>query len=254
MRPRRGRVLPGGRLTRGRAGGERLTRGGRVLPGGPTVGARPVKARLGGGLLAAGLLAAGTAGCDDQLKYVPWFSAMTDHPSVQTYQEEPRPPVEGTVPVDGARAYGLLEADTALSSPLRATAWNVAWGRELYGQFCTPCHGPSGRGDGPVMMSERRPRGIPFTPAMDILSETARGRSDGYIWGMITEGRGLMPSYRRIPRDDRWHLVLYVRHLQAGGGATAATAEAASGGGMAGGADPAGTAGAAARSAAGEGR
>lgn len=207
---RRGRPVPaGGRLTRGRG-----ARG------------RPADRLLTGGLVAGGLLVAATAGCDDQLKYVPWFSAMTDHPSVQTYQEEPRPPVEGTVPVDGARAYGLLEADTALSSPLRATAGNVARGGELYGQFCTPCHGVSGRGDGPVMMSERRPRGFPFTPAMDILSETARGRSDGYIWGIVTEGRGLMPSYRRIPRDDRWHLVLYVRHLQQRGGGAAGDAGA----------------------------
>ncbi|MFQ5679985.1 MAG: c-type cytochrome [Gemmatimonadota bacterium] len=175
-------------------------------------------------LVVGDLLAAGVAGCDNQLKYVPWFSSMSRQPAVETFEEPPRPPVEGTVPVDGHRTYTLVEADTALFNPLRATAENVSRGQTLFGQFCTPCHGTSGRGDGPVILSERRPRGIPGTPAMNLHSETARDRSDGYIWGVIAEGRGLMPSYRRIPPGERWHLVLYVRHLQQTGGAGAAVA------------------------------
>lgn len=157
------------------------------------------------------------SGCDDQIKYVPWFETMSRQPAIETFEEAPRTPPEGTVPLGARRTYGLLEADTALTNPLRATAENVASGRELFGQFCTPCHGASGQGDGPVIMSPDRPRGIPYTPAMDLHAEAAKGRSDGYMWGMITEGRGLMPSYRRIPRDERWHVVLYVRHLQQAG-------------------------------------
>jgi catechol 2,3-dioxygenase-like lactoylglutathione lyase family enzyme len=38
--------------------------------------------------------------------------------------------------------------------------------------------------------------------------------SDGYIWGMIRNGRGLMPSYNRIEELERWDVVNYLRGLQ----------------------------------------
>lgn len=172
----------------------------------------------------AGFATALLAGCDDQVKYVPWFSAMVQQPAIETFEEAPWPAPEGSVPVDGEPSHGLLEADTALANALRATSENVARGRALFGQFCTPCHGVSGEGDGPVILSDARPRGIPPTPALDLHSDRAQGFSDGYLWGMITNGRGLMPSYRRIPRDERWHIVLYVRHLQQTGGDAVGTA------------------------------
>lgn len=184
----------------------------------------------GGAIALAGIGLAALSGCDDQIKYVPWFDSMSQQPAVETYEEAPRRPPEGAVSLRDAPAYTLSEAD-ALSNPLRATSENVARGRVLFGQFCTPCHGAAGRGDGPVIMSEERPRGIPGTPALDLHSETSRGRSDGYMWGMITEGRGLMPSYRRIPAGDRWHLVLYVRHLQQTGGEAATAGRGGEAGG-----------------------
>jgi mono/diheme cytochrome c family protein len=52
-------------------------------------------------------------------------------------------------------------------------------------------------------------------------------RSDGYIFGMITVGRGVMPPYgHQIPYYDRWHVVNYVRQLQ-GRVAAPATPDAA---------------------------
>ena len=45
--------------------------------------------------------------------------------------------------------------------------------------------------------------------------ETALGRTDGYIYGMIRVGRVMMPAYgHQIGHYDRWHLVNYVRQLQ----------------------------------------
>lgn len=183
-------------------------------------------AGLGGRTLLATVLAGLLlTGCDDQLKYVPWFSFMTTQPSLEAYEEAPVPPPEGTMPVDGERAWTLAEADTALTNPLGESVEDASRGQLLYTRFCTPCHGESGRGDGPVM-TPQRPNGIPYTPAMDLLSGAARERSDGYIFGIIAEGRGLMPSYRRIPPADRWHLVTYVRRLQEAGGGEAAGEEA----------------------------
>ncbi len=121
---------------------------------------------------------------------------------------------DGTMPIDGARSLGLLEAE-ALVSPLTRTANELARGRTRFGQFCAPCHGPAGRGDGSVVGPNR----FPPIPTLNLYSPTAVSYSDGYLWGIITNGRGLMPSYRRIPSDDRWAIVLWVRELQRTNGA-----------------------------------
>ena len=165
---------------------------------------------------AAVLITALVAGaCDDQIKHIeqrtPLFNTMSWQRSVEAFEEQARLPVPGTMPIDGERTWDLLAADTMLSSPLAGTEADLARGEELFGQFCTPCHGVTGAGDGPVVGQNR----IPFIPLLDIRTEITRAYSDGYIWGLITNGRGLMPSYPRIPDMDRWYLVAHVRRLQA---------------------------------------
>lgn len=197
-----------------------------------------------GGLAACLALLVALAGCDDQLKHVDTFAFMVDGPAIETYEQQPRSHPEGSVPVDGRRSYTLSEADTALSNPLESTTENIRQGRQAYVDFCLPCHGESGRGDGPVINNpgDDNPRRLPYIPTANLLSERARAYSDGYIYGMIVNGRGFMPSYRRIEREKRWQLVLYVRHLQRTASDTAAGGDqAAAGGGTAssGASDPA---------------
>jgi hypothetical protein len=48
-------------------------------------------------------------------------------------------------------------------------------------------------------------------------SNAANTLTDGYIFGMIRNGRGLMPSYNRIEELDRWDLINYLRTLQGKG-------------------------------------
>ncbi|MFQ5889472.1 MAG: c-type cytochrome [Gemmatimonadota bacterium] len=174
----------------------------------------PGATRRGLALAATLFLATGLAGCDDQIKYVPWFETMTDQPSIETYQEEPIAPPEGTVPVDATHRYDLLEADTVLLNPLEPSPENAARGKVQYERFCLPCHGDTGEGNGPVISSEQNPGRLPPLPTANLLSQRARGLSDGYIWGMIENGRGLMPAYSRVPHEERWYLVEYVRELQ----------------------------------------
>jgi mono/diheme cytochrome c family protein len=150
------------------------------------------------------------AGCDDQIKRVPIFSTMSVQPSVEAFEETPRQRVPGTMAVDGERTYDILAADSLLTNPVVGSSADLARGEVLFGQFCTPCHGAAGVGDGTVVGPNR----FPPTPLMNLMSEQARSYSDGYIWGMITNGRGLMPSYRRIPADDRWTIVSHLRRLQ----------------------------------------
>jgi mono/diheme cytochrome c family protein len=150
------------------------------------------------------------SGCDDQVKYVSWFETMTTQPSVETYEAEPRGPVAGTVPAGSTRHLDLLAADTLLTNPLAGTAEDMEQGEILFLQFCVMCHGETGAGDGPVVGPNR----LPPLPTLNLLSERAQDLSDGYIYGMIANGRGVMPSYRRVQHENRWYLVEYVRKLQ----------------------------------------
>ena len=160
--------------------------------------------------LAVVAAAATTAACDDRGKYVPWFETMTTQPSIETYEAEPLAPVAGTVPAGSARHLDLLAADTLLTNPLTGTADELEQGEVLFLQFCVMCHGETGAGDGPVVGPNR----LPPLPTLNLLSERALDLSDGYIYGMIANGRGVMPSYRRVQHEDRWYLVEYVRKLQ----------------------------------------
>lgn len=156
------------------------------------------------------LVAAGAA-CDDQIKYVPMFSTMTEQPSIEAYERAALTPPAGAVALGSERSYTLLEAE-ALSSPLGPEDIDLALGEESFQTFCSVCHGGDGRGRGPVVGPNR----IPDIPTLNLHSDQASSYSDGYIWGMITNGRGLMPSYRRIPAAVRWQVVAYVRAFQAG--------------------------------------
>jgi hypothetical protein len=49
---------------------------------------------------------------------------------------------------------------------------------------------------------------------MPLVTDRVKNFTDGYIWGMIRNGRGLMPSYNRIEEMDRWDVVNYIRALQ----------------------------------------
>lgn len=183
----------------------------------------------------------GTAACDNIVKYVGVFATMVDGPAAETYERPPTPPPEGAVPVSGrAPGYAIPVADTtsALRNPLAGTAEELRRGEEMYTNFCLPCHGPEGRGRGPVINNDPDDPAtnarMPFIPAVDLTSGTGPRRSDGYIWGIIQNGRGLMPSYARIPSADRWYVIEYVRQLQRRAGAVPVRGAAAPEAGSAG--------------------
>jgi mono/diheme cytochrome c family protein len=182
-----------------------------------------VKLRQAFGLFALLALVAGTVSCDDQVKRVPWFKTMNRQVSVETYEAAALAPPEGAVPLGAAMHYDLRAADTLLTNPVAAAPAAVERGSILYAQFCIMCHGATGAGDGPVVGDNRFPVGF---VTMNLTRPDAMALSDGYIFGIIGNGRGLMPSYRRIPADERWYLVHYVRSLQGVSTSSAAPAAA----------------------------
>ena len=123
-----------------------------------------------------------------------------------------RDPPEGTVPyrglVDPAVQTGRGADGKPLAvSPVPFDAALVARGRQRFDVTCAVCHGVLGDGDSQVAlnMSLRRP------PSLHLY----RDRPDGYVFQVISDGFGLMPSYARsLSVHDRWAVVAYVRALQ----------------------------------------
>ena len=124
-----------------------------------------------------------------------------------------RPLVAGTV------ARGHLEDDDLLYTgkvagkpaevfPFPITEQILARGRERYDIFCAPCHGRVGDGDGTVVERGMR-RPISFH------AERLKNAAPGYFFDAITNGFGAMFDLsERIPAEDRWAIVAYVRALQ----------------------------------------
>ena len=123
-----------------------------------------------------------------------------------------RDPPEGTVPYQGLldptveTGLGADGKPLALS-PLPFDQALLARGKARFDVTCAACHGVLGDGDSQVAlnMSLRRP------PSLHLYRE----RPDGYIFQVISEGFGLMPSYAHsLSVHDRWAVVAYVRALQ----------------------------------------
>ncbi|MRX49921.1 c-type cytochrome [Paracoccus sp. S-4012] len=113
-----------------------------------------------------------------------------------------RPLVEGTI------ARGALADAQAAAVPPAVTAALVERGRERYDIFCAPCHGLTGRGDGRVVQ-----RGFPAPPSY--MSERLRQAPARHFFDVVTHGFGVMYPYAdRVPPQDRWAIVAYVRALQ----------------------------------------
>jgi mono/diheme cytochrome c family protein len=83
-------------------------------------------------------------------------------------------------------------------------------GAMVYQTYCQPCHGGTGKGDGPVAM-----RGFPPPPSL--FAEHAVHLTDDQMFDIVSRGQKNMPSYAvQVPPQDRRAAILYVRSLQGG--------------------------------------
>ena len=81
-------------------------------------------------------------------------------------------------------------------------------GRERYMIYCSPCHGAVGDGKGMIVQ-----RG--FSPPPSFHTDRLRDEPVGHYFDVISTGFGAMYPYAyRIPPDDRWAIIAYVRALQ----------------------------------------
>jgi mono/diheme cytochrome c family protein len=169
-------------------------------------------------VLVVPVVALGT-GCWEQMDGGQWFPQMKRQPAVQAYEITDVPghpqglsPPDGTVPIDGGEAPVSTVTDAeanALVNPHPADLRSLENGKAQYETYCAVCHGKTGLADGPVSKVF-----VGVLPLVGIV----RARSDGHIFTTIRYGRRRMPSYDRIPPDDRWDIVNYVRYLDSKGG------------------------------------
>lgn len=128
-------------------------------------------------------------------------------------QSSARPQVADTVArrqlrLDEHQNTGRVNGELVETFPFTVTAATLARGQERYNIFCAPCHSAVGDGQG-IITQYGMKKPVSFH-APDL-----RDQPVGYYFELITDGTRVMPSYAaRIPPDDRWAIVAYIRALQ----------------------------------------
>lgn len=155
-----------------------------------------------------------------------WFTDFKRQPSIAPWEPVsqndadsttvPRGAPAHSVPIGGVpnlayaisyqRLPGVIDSFTTIPNPVAVDERSMSNGRLQYQINCSSCHGYAGDGKGTLQK-------YGFLTSL-VSGPTALTRSDGYIWGMIRNGRGAMPTYNRIEQMDRWDIVNYVRALQ----------------------------------------
>lgn len=158
-----------------------------------------------------------------------WFTDFKTQPSIKPWEPVSQLESDTTTPPRGQPRYSVpmqgmtvaafqisyaptpqaVDSFSVVPNPHLVTEASIENGRKYYQINCAVCHGMAGDGNGGL---KKVNAAYGFSPSL--LTPQAQGRTDGYLYGMIRNGRGLMPSYNRIEDQDRWDVVNYVRALQ----------------------------------------
>ena len=94
-------------------------------------------------------------------------------------------------------------AAIARENPLASRPELAAGGRKLFQKNCAECHGSNGSG-------------METKHSADLQLPVVQQQTDGTLFWKITNGnaRKGMPSFSKLPEQQRWQLVLYIRTLK----------------------------------------
>jgi mono/diheme cytochrome c family protein len=116
------------------------------------------------------------------------------------------------------RSGPLPTAYVDASTPLNAAdPAIVQQAGSLFAEQCMSCHGVDGRGAGAGDMADMEGHGGSGS-SVDLTTGAARKRTDGDLYGVITDGLGgtEMPAFDvALTEDQRWEIVAHIRLLQA---------------------------------------
>lgn len=105
-----------------------------------------------------------------------------------------------------------LEQARAVTNPFSSTEETRKQGKELFKMACVACHGPEGKGDGPVAKKSKiDPRPRNFTNP-----EFQRLRSDGELFWVLKHGSHNTEMMRMdffFTDEELWKLIIYIRTL-----------------------------------------
>jgi len=151
-------------------------------------------------------------GCRQDMHDQPRYEPLEANPFFADRRAS-RPQVSGTVArgqlhEDEHFYLGVINGEPVETFPFAVTREVIERGRQRFEIFCTPCHGRLGNGQGMVTQ-----RGFRHPPTYH--SEQLREAPVGHFFDVITNGFGAMYSFNdRIPPQDRWAIVAYIRTLQ----------------------------------------
>ncbi len=131
-------------------------------------------------------------------------SDMAEQPSPAPYSGS-RAPVEGTLPTHGRLPLDRARmAERYPVNPLASSEQVVEAGKREFSVYCAPCHGPTGKGDGPVSAK--------FIPPTDLASPFIQENTDGWFYGTMRNGVRLMPRYgTELTEEQSWQIVTFIR-------------------------------------------
>lgn len=156
----------------------------------------------------------------NQVSVKPQASPDAANPGMTPFPARSVPVVGTTVRVADS------EAATKMTNPVAVDAISVAKGEHLYNIYCSSCHGKSGIGDG--LVGEKlvmQPWNL--TNSNDMHTWDPAEYPDGYIFGYISLGGAVMPSYANdLSATERWHVVNYIRKVLQNPPAVQAAAQA----------------------------
>ncbi|MDR9390919.1 MAG: cytochrome c [Trueperaceae bacterium] len=152
---------------------------------------------------------------------------MYDQPKAETYEASPffadgassRPLPEGTISrergaIDPVYLTGMGDGGFVSELPIEVSEDLLRRGQERYDIFCSVCHNYNGDGNGMIVQKG-------FVQPASFHEQRLLDSPAGYYYNAITNGFGRMYSYAsRIPVEDRWAIVAYVRALQLSQNAT----------------------------------
>jgi mono/diheme cytochrome c family protein len=144
----------------------------------------------------------------DQEKYEP-LERSTFFADGLSYREQiPETVARGQLRLDTHYYEGKIGGELSDELPVPVTQELLTRGQERYGIYCTPCHDPTGQGNGIIVK-----RGLKQPPSLH--QQRLRDMPVAYFYDVITNGYGVMYSYAsRVPVADRWAIAAYIRTLQ----------------------------------------
>lgn len=97
-----------------------------------------------------------------------------------------------------------------VKNPVAATAASVTAGAATFKKYCSFCHGPEAKGEGPLAPKDSHPPDL--TDA-----KWEYGDTDGEIFATVQNGVGgtsVMKGFKgKMPDTDMWNVINYLRSL-----------------------------------------